>query len=296
MEKRLKDENLKIAIQKDGRLTEESLKTLRLMGLEFEVYGRRLFAVCRNYPVEVLFCRDDDIPGYVENGVADIGIVGQNILREANATANEIIKPGFGYCKLVAAVPKESKINSIEDLRGKKIATTFPNTTKRYFEERGINIETTTITGAVEITPALGVADAIVDITASGSTLILNDLRQIETILETEAVFIQGDKELSKDKAELLSQMMTRLEAALTAKNRKYIMMNAPEESLNAIEQITPGLDAPTVMELAKPGWLAVHAVMDENEFWEVANKLKSLGARGILVLPIEKMIAQEEL
>ena len=292
MDKRLKDENLKIAIQKDGRLTEESFKALRLMGLEFEVYGRRLFAVCRNYPVEVLFCRDDDIPGYVESGVADIGIVGQNILREAGVSATEIICPGFGYCKLVVAVPKDSKINSIEDLRGKKIATTFPNTTKQYFTERGVDIETTTIAGAVEIAPALGVADAIADITASGSTLILNDLRPIETMLETEAVFIRNDKTLSKDKEALISQMMTRLEAALTAKNLKYIMMNAPKESLDEIKQIAPGLDAPTVMELTKPGWLAVHAVMNENEFWGVANKLKSLGARGILVLPIEKMIA----
>lgn len=292
MDKRLKDENLKIAIQKDGRLTEESLKALRLMGLEFEVYGRRLFAVCRNYPVEVLFCRDDDIPGYVESGVADIGIVGQNILREAGVSANEIVRPGFGYCKLVVAVPKDSKINSIEDLDSKRIATTFPNTTKQYFSERGIDIETTTIAGAVEITPALGVADAIADITASGSTLLLNDLRPIETILETEAVFIRSDKKLSKDKEALVSQMMTRLGAALTAKNLKYIMMNAPKESLDEIKQIAPGLDAPTVMELTKPGWLAVHAVMDENEFWSIANNLKSLGARGILVLPIEKMIA----
>lgn len=292
MDKRLKDENLKIAIQKDGRLTEESLKALRLMGLEFEVYGRRLYAACRNYPVEVLFCRDDDIPGYVKSGVADIGIVGQNILREAGVSANEIICPGFGYCKLVVAVPKESNISSIKDLHGKKIATTFPNTTKQYFNDRGIDIETVTIAGAVEITPALGVADAIADITASGSTLILNDLRPIETILETEAVFIQSAKPLTEQKKALVSQMITRLEAALTAKNLKYIMMNAPKESLEQIRQIAPGLDAPTVMELTKPGWLAIHAVMDENEFWRVANDLKSLGARGILVLPIEKMIA----
>ena len=292
MDKRLKEENLKIAIQKDGRLTEESIKALRLMGLEFEAYGRRLFAVCRNYPVEVLFCRDDDIPGYVKSGVADLGIVGQNIMRESGVSANEIIRPGFGYCKLVVAVPKESKINSIEGLRGKKIATTFPNTTKQYFDERGIDIETTTISGAVEITPALGVADAIADITASGSTLILNDLRPVETILETEAVFIRNENKLSVEKEALIKQITTRLEAALTAKNLKYIMMNTPKESLEEIKRIAPGLDAPTVMELTKPGWLAVHAVMDENEFWSIANKLKSLGARGILVLPIEKMIA----
>ena len=292
MDKRLKDENLKIAIQKDGRLTEESFKALRLMGLEFEVYNRRLFATSRNFPVEVLFCRDDDSPGYIEDGVADIGIVGQNIIRESGANVTEITKPGFGFCKLVIAVPKESQISSIEDLEGKKIATSFPNTTKQYFDDQGVNIKTTTIAGAVEITPALGVADAIADITASGSTLALNDLRQIETIMETEAVFIRSDKKLPKSKEVLLSQMMTRLEAALTAKNLKYIMMNAPSESLDEIKTIAPGLDAPTVMELTKPGWLAVHAVMDENTFWSIANDLKTLGARGILVLPIEKMIA----
>jgi len=292
MDKRLKKENLKIAIQKDGRLTEESLKVLRLMGLDLETYGRRLFATCRNFPVEVLFCRDDDIPGYVKGGIADIGIVGQNILAEAGVTARELIKPGFGYCELALAVPKESKIQSIEELRGKKIATSFPEITKQYFDERGIDVEIVMIAGAVEITPALGVADAIADITATGSTLLLNDLRRLETMMETEAVLIGNEKNLVGDKAELVTQMLTRLEGVLAAKNLKYIMMNAPKASLENIKQVAPGLDAPTVMELTKPGWVAIHAVMDENKFWAVANDLKSYGATGILVLPIEKMIA----
>ncbi len=292
MEKQLKKENLKIAIQKDGRLTEESLKVLRLMGLDLETYSRRLFATCRNFPVEVLFCRDDDIPGYVKSGIADIGIVGQNILSEANIDAKELIKPGFGYCELVIAVPKDSKIQTVNGLAGKTIATSFPNTTRRYFENLGINVEIAIIAGAVEITPALGVADAIVDITATGSTLVLNDMRKLESIMETEAVIIQTGKELSKAKQELVSQMVTRLDGVLAAKKLKYIMMNAPKESLEAIKQIAPGLDAPTVMELTKPGWVAVHAVMEEDIFWEVANGLKDLGARGILVLPIEKLIA----
>ena len=293
MDKKLNKENLKIAIQKDGRLTEDSLRTLRMMGLEFEVYGRRLFAACRNYPVEILFCRDDDIPGYIERGTVDIGIVGQNVLREVGATATrEILRPGFGYCKLVAAVPKESNITTIKDLQGKIIATTFPNTTRKYFAKRGIDIKTTVIAGSVEITPALGVADAIVDIMASGSTLLLNDLRPIETILETEAVLVRNEKKLSKDKEDLIAQMLVRLESALVAKNLKYIMMNAPKENIDKIKNIAPGLDAPTVVELTKPGWLAVHAVMNEDEFWKVASKLKSLGARGILVSPIEKIIA----
>lgn len=264
-----------------------------MMGLEFEVYGRRFFAACRNYPVEILFCRDDDIPGYIERGVVDIGIVGQNVLREAGVTAaREVLRPGFGYCKLVAAVPKELNITTIKDLQGKIIATTFPNTTRKYFAKRGIDIKTTVIAGSVEITPALGVADAIVDIMASGSTLLLNDLRPIETILETEAVLIRNEKTLSKDKEDLIAQMLVRLESALAAKNLKYIMMNAPKENIDKIKNIAPGLDAPTVMELTKPGWLAVHAVMNEDEFWKVASKLKSLGARGILVSPIEKIIA----
>lgn len=292
MEKRLKEENLKIAIQKDGRLTEESLKVLRLMGLELETYSRRLFATCRNFPVEVLFCRDDDIPGYVESGIADVGIVGENVLAEAGVKAKVLTRPGFGYCQLTLAVPKDSKISSLKQLSGKKIATSFPNITRKHFKKLGIDVEVTTIAGAVEITPALGVADAIADITATGSTLILNDLRRLEDIIETEAVMIQSGKKLSKNKQELLTQMITRLEGVLAAKNQKYIMMNAPEKSLEKIKNIAPGLSAPTVMELTKPGWVAVHAVMDEERFWEIATDLKTLGARGILVLPIEKLIA----
>ncbi len=292
MEKRLKEKNLKIAIQKDGRLTEGSLKVLNLMGLDLETYSRRLFATCRNFPVEVLFCRDDDIPGYVKSGIADVGIVGQNILIEAGVEAKELIRPGFGYCQLVLAVPKDSKINSIQELAGKKIATSFPNITKDYFKKHGVDVEITVIAGAVEITPALGVADAIVDISGTGSTLLLNDLRRLDTILETEAVMIESDKKLSKDKTELIAQMTTRLEGVLAAKSLKYIMMNAPKESLEAIKKIAPGLSAPTVMELTRPNWVAIHAVMDESTFWEITADLKAVGAEGILVLPIEKMIA----
>lgn len=291
METRLKDENLKIAIQKDGRLTEDSLQTLKLMGIDLDTYHRRLFATSRNFPVEVLFCRDDDIPGYVKSGVADIGIVGQNILAEAGAEVNELIRPGFGYCEIVLAVPKESKIQSPQELNNKTIATSFPSITKKYFNDLNIDVEIAEITGAVEITPALGVADAIVDITATGSTLMLNDLRRLDTIMETEAVMIQGDRKLPEGKINLVSQMITRLEGVLAAKNLKYVMMNAPKESLEAIKQVAPGLDAPTVMELTKPGWLAIHAVIDEDALWRNARSLKDLGARGILVMPIEKLI-----
>lgn len=292
MEKTLKKENLKIAIQKDGRLTEDSLKVLKLMGLELETYGRRLFATCRNFPVEVLFCRDDDIPGYVENGVADIGIVGNNILQEARIEANELFRPGFGYCKLAIAVPKESPIQDISELEGKRIATSFPNSVTDYFAKQNINVKVIEIAGAVEITPALGVADAIVDITATGSTMMLNDLRLLETIGETEAVIITNNQPLPNDKQLLLDQMLTRLAGVTSAKNLKYVMMNAPEETLEELKTVAHGLNSPTVMKLARDGWLAIHAVIDEDEFWEIVPKLKKLGAEGILVLPIEKIVS----
>lgn len=290
MNKKLKNKNLKIAIQKDGRLTNDSLKVLKIMGIEIETYSRKLFATSYNLPIEILFCRDDDIPNYVENGTADIGIVGQNLIAETNAKVTEIAKPNFGYCSLAVAVPRESSITSIDELKDKKIATSFPNITKKYFKDKNINIKAVPISGAVEITPALGVAEAITDITVSGSSLIMNDLKQIDTIMSSEAVIIKNNK-LDKSKEKLLSQLLERLKATLKAKNLKYIMMNAPEDSLDKIKQIAPGLDAPTVMKLTKPNWLAIHAVMDENIFWSTTNKLKDLGAQNILVLPIEKLI-----
>lgn len=291
MEKTLQKENLKIAIQKNGRLSEDSLKVLEHMGLELETYGRRLFATCRNFPVEVLFCRDDDIPGYVESGVADLGIVGQNIVRETGSKLVELSKPGFGYCRLTAAVPKKSAITTLDELNGKTIATSFPKLTSQLFATRGIDVKVIEIAGAVEITPALGVADAVLDITSTGSTMVLNDLKPVEVLMETEAVIVAGDKKLPTTKQRLVEQMLTRLEGVLAAKNLKYVLMNAPAASLEAIQQVAPGLNSPTVMQLARPGWIAIHAVIDEAQFWEVFADLKKLGAEGILVMPIEKII-----
>lgn len=291
MEKTLQKENLKIAIQKNGRLSEESLEVLEHMGLDLETYGRRLFATCRNFPVEVLFCRDDDIPGYVESGVADIGIVGQNVVKESGSELIELSKPGFGYCRLTVAVPKKSSIEVIEELNGKTIATSFPKLTQQLFNERDVNVKIIEISGAVEITPALGVADAILDITSTGSTMMLNDLRPIETLMETEAVIVAGPKKLPSTKQRLVDQMLTRLQGVLAAKNLKYVLMNAPAASLEQIKKVAPGLNAPTVMNLAQEGWIAIHAVIDETQFWRVFPELKQLGAEGILVMPIEKMI-----
>ena len=291
MEKTLQKDNLKIAIQKNGRLSEDSLKVLEHMGLELETYGRRLFATCRNFPVEVLFCRDDDIPGYVESGVADLGIVGQNIVLETGAELVELSKPGFGYCRLTAAVPKKSDVMQLAELEGKSVATSFPRLTEQLFTARGVNVKVIEITGAVEITPALGVADAILDITSTGSTMMLNDLKPIEVLMETEAVIVSGKRELNPAKQRLVQQMLTRLEGVLAAKNSKYILMNAPAASLEDIRKVCPGLNAPTVMNLARDGWIAIHAVIEEAQFWEVFPELKALGAEGILVMPIEKII-----
>ena len=291
MEKTLQKDNLKIAIQKNGRLSEDSLKVLEHMGLELETYGRRLFATCRNFPVEVLFCRDDDIPGYVESGVADLGIVGQNIVLETGSNVKELTKPGFGYCKLTAAVPKNSSITRLEELEGKSIATSFPALTRDLFEKRNISVKIIEITGAVEITPALGIADAILDITSTGSTMMLNDLKPLESLLETEAVIVAGNKVQPPRKQQLIDQMLIRLHGVLAAKNKKYVLMNAPETSLAGITEITPGLTSPTVMPLAKKGWISIHTVVEEETFWRVFPELKALGAEGILVMQIEKVI-----
>lgn len=291
MNKTLEAKNLKIAIQKSGRLTEDSLATLEHMGLQIETYGRRLFATCRNFPVEILFCRDDDIPGYVDSGIADVGIVGQNIVAESCLNLVELSKPGFGFCRMTVAVPKKSDYRMLEDLNEKTIATSFPNFTKKVFTDLGIKIKVVQIAGAVEITPSLGVADAILDVMSTGSTMMLNDLRPLQVVLESEAVIVRGSKQLTKLKQQILEQLLTRMQGVLNAKNLKYVMMNAPRDSLEEIKMLTPGLNAPTVIELARDGWIAVHTVINESEFWKVVSRLKQLGAEGLLVLPIEKIV-----
>lgn len=288
---KLKDKNLKLAIQKDGRLTEETMKILDSAGFEFESYHRKLFAICRNFPMEILFVRDDDIPDYVQTGVADLGIVGQNLIQEESASVTEILKLGFGYCHLTLAVPKESKYKDVKDLDKKRVATSYPNTTKNFFKSNGIDIEVVKISGAVELTPSLGVADAIVDITATGSTMVLNDLRPIADVLDSQAVLVANPKVLTNGKGDLIAQLVTRFKGVMAAKHFKYIMMNAPVSSLDEIKGIAPGLNSPTVMPLTKDGWIAIHAVVEENQFWDIAEKLKKLGAEGILVTPIEKLI-----
>ena len=287
----LNNKNLKLAVQKEGRLTTETLEFLRNAGLEFESYKQKLFSLCRNFPLETLYVRDDDIPDYVEKGIVDLGIVGLNILNEKKQKVKKLLDLGFGFCSLVVAVPKESNINSIKDLKGKTIATSYPQSSKDFFRENGISTELVEISGSVEIAPALGVAQAIVDLTSSGSTMALNDLRLLTKIYDSEAQLIANKKALENGRKVLVDKLMTRFNGVLAAKNYKYVMMNAPETILPRVIEIVPGLKSPTVAPLAKEGWISIQTVIKEDVFWETIEKLKEAGAQGIIILPIEKII-----
>lgn len=287
----LNNKNLKLAIQKQGRLTEETLEFLRKSGLEFESYKQRLFSSCRNFPLEILYVRDDDIPNYVASGTVDLGILGQNVLNEERPKVKKLLNLRYGFCSLTVAVPKESEVKSIKELKGKTIATSYPESTKKFFKENNIPVEIVKISGSVEITPALGVAQAIVDLTSSGSTLALNDLRALTKIYESETVLIANEEALKNGKKDLLERLITRFKGVLSAKDYKYVMMNAPEDVLPKIKKIIPGLKSPTISPLATEGWLSVQTVIKEDVFWETIEKLKRVGASGIIVLPIEKMI-----
>lgn len=288
---KLNNNNLKLAIQKEGRLTEETLEFLRSSGLEFESYKQRLFSLCRNFPLEILYVRDDDIPDYVESGTVDIGVVGQNILNEKRPRVKKLLNLRYGFCSLVVAVPKESRINSLRDLKGKTIATSYPESTKKFFRENNISTEIVKISGSVEIAPALGVAQAIVDLTSSGSTMALNDLRLLTKIYDSEAILVANGNSINNGRKALVEKLLMRFKGVLSAKNYKYVMMNAPETILPNLKKIVPGLKSPTISPLANPGWISIQTVIKEEVFWETVEKLKAAGAQGIIVLPIEKII-----
>lgn len=287
----LNNKNLKLAIQKEGRLTVETLEFLRASGLEFESYKQKLFSVCRNFPLEILYVRDDDIPDYVEKGIVDLGVVGFNILSEKKPKVKKLLNLNYGFCSLVVGVPKESSINSVKDLKGKTIATSYPQSAKDFFKQNGITTEIVEISGSVEIAPALGVAQAIVDLTSSGSTMALNDLRMLTKIYDSEAMLVANQKSLTNGRKVLVDKLMTRFNGVLAAKNYKYVMMNAPEKILDEIINIVPGLKSPTVTPLAQKGWISIQTVIKEDVFWETIEKLKAAGAQGIIILPIEKII-----
>jgi len=288
--KKLNNGSIKLAIQKNGRLTESTITLLKSAGLEFESYKQRLFSSCWNFPLNIIYLRDDDIPDYVANGAVDLGIVGENIIYESQNTVLTQLKLNYGYCSLCLAVPKESYITSSKELEGKKIATSYPQSTRKFLKKNRLRGEIVTINGSVEIAPALQMADAVIDLVSSGSTLALNDLRVIEKIFNSQAVLI-GAPIQTKEKKELISKLITRINGVLSAQNYKYVMMNAPKRFLKTIQQIVPGLKSPTVSRLTTDGWISIQTVIKEDVFWETIEKLKEAGATGILVLPVEKLI-----
>lgn len=281
---------LKLALQKSGRLSEKSLKLLEECGIKISNGTRKLKAVSSNFPLEILFLRDDDIPQYVEQGVADVGILGLNEVLEQQKQIETIQKLGFAQCRLSLAIPKEESYNGIEYFQGKKIATSYPEILSNYFKQKNIDAQIEKIGGSVEIAPGIGLSDAIFDIISTGSTLLTNGLKEVETVVESEAVLISGEN-LSNKNQEILKMLLFRINAVKEASESKYILLNAPNQSLEKIINLLPGMKSPTVLPLAESGWSSIHSVIKEDQFWEVIEKLKNEGAQGILVLEIEKMI-----
>ena len=281
---------LKIAIQKSGRLYEDSIKLLKECGIDLNNGNKQLKTTASNFPVEVYFLRDDDIPQYVYDAVADIGIVGENVLLEKQKDIKLIQRLGFGKCRLSIAVPKGTVYNSIADLNGLKIATSYANILQDFLNRNNCNAEIHEISGSVEIAPGIGLAEAICDLVSSGSTLFTNGLKEAETILNSEAVLV-ANKNLSEEKQQILDKLLLRIKAVKKAKNNKYILLNAPNHQLKNIAALLPGMKSPTIVPLAEAGWSSVQSVVNENDFWEVIEKLKQYEAEGIIVLPIEKMI-----
>ena len=281
---------IRIAIQSKGRLFEETMALLQEADIKIPSSKRILLVQSSNFPVEVLFLRDDDIPQSVANGIADLGIVGENEFVERNEDAEIIKRLGFSRCHLSLAIPKDVDYPGLSWFAGRKIATSYPGILKRFLDERGVKSDIHVITGSVEIAPGIGLSDAIFDIVSSGSTLVSNRLKEVEIVMQSEALLI-ANKHLSDKKKEILKELLFRIEAVKAAEDKKYILMNVPTEKLGEIIEVLPGMKSPTVMPLAQEGWSSVHTVLDQKCFWEIIGKLKALGAEGILVLPIEKMI-----
>ena len=281
---------LKIALQKSGRLADGSTALLKKCGIGFSNGLGKLRAESEDFPIEMYFLRDDDIPEYVADGVADIGIVGENVLMEHPKPVETVEKLGFGRCRLSIAVPKNLNYLKLADLSGKRIATSYPNILTKYFGERGVSADIHEISGSVEIAPSIGLADAVCDLVSSGSTLFSNGLAEVETVMRSEAVLISKIG-LEGHAREILDKLLFRIRSVLAAQANKYILLNAPLEKVADITKILPGMKSPTTMPLAEPGWVSIHSVINESDFWEVVDSLKRAGAEGILVLSIEQMI-----
>ena len=281
---------LKIAIQKSGRLSEKSLELLKECGIKLSNGDRKLKTDAKNFPIEVLFLRDDDIPQYVEQGVADIGILGENEVWEKQKDVLTVEKLGFANCKLSLAIPRDEKYTGLTYFSNKKIATSYPKILQKFFDEKNIKVEIEEIGGSVEIATGIGLADAIFDIVSTGSTLVMNGLKEAEVVFSSEAVLI-ANKNLSQVKQQILDKLLFRIKAVRNSSENKYILLNAPNSAIAQISAILPGMKSPTVLPLAEEGWSSIHSVVKEDEFWDIIDQLKALGAQGILVIPIEKMV-----
>lgn len=281
---------LRIAVQSKGRLYEDTMDLLKETGIKINNARRTLLVQSSNFPIEVLYMRDDDIPECVASGVADIGIVGENEFVERNVDANIVKRLGFSKCRISLAIPEAIEYTGVKWFDGKKIATSYPNILRKYAKEQGINIDVHVIQGSVEIAPSIGLSDGIFDIVSSGSTLVSNKLREVEVVMKSEALLI-GNKELTPEKQATLDEFLFRIQSVLVADDKKYVLMNAPTEKVKEICAILPGIKSPTILPLATEGWTSIHTVVDQKHFWEIVGHLKAAGAEGILVLPIEKMI-----
>ena len=281
---------LRIAVQSKGRLYEDTINLLAEADIKVSSSKRTLLVESTNFPLEVLYLRDDDIPQSVAGGVADVGIVGENEFLEREEDAKVVARLGFSKCRLSLAIPKEHNYTGLEWFNGKRIATSYPNILRKFLDKNGIHSEIHVITGSVEISPGIGLADGIFDIVSSGSTLVSNNLREVEVVMKSEALLI-ANKNLSEEKQQTLDEMMFRIEAVKQAEDKKYVRMNVPKARLHEIIDVLPGLKSPTVIPLADDEWCSVHTVLDQKRFWEIIGKLKEFGAQGILVTPIEKMI-----
>ena len=281
---------IRIAVQSKGRLYEDTMNILKEAGIKIGNSKRTLLVKASNFPVEILYLRDDDIPQTVASGVADLGVVGENELLEKGEDVDIAKRLGFSSCRLSLAIPKSVEYSGVEWFNGKKIATSYPNILNDYMRKTGISMDLHVITGSVEIAPSIGLADGICDIVSSGSTLISNNLKEVEEVMRSEALLI-SNKQLTEEKKAILSELIFRIDAVKSAEDKKYVLMNAPTNKVNEITSILPGVKSPTIMPLATDGWSSIHTVLDEKCFWEIIGQLKSLGAEGILVLPIEKMI-----
>jgi ATP phosphoribosyltransferase len=282
--------NIRIAVQKSGRLSDDSLKLFKECGIKFESGGSKLRSISSNFPIEFLFLRDDDIPGYVEDGVADLGVVGLNVLMEHTRKVDIVKELGFSKCRLSLAIPRSETYTDLSQFEGKSIATSYPNLTNQFLKKNGVNAEMHEISGSVEIAPSIGLAEGICDIVSTGGTLLSNGLKEVATVFQSQAVMISNNS-LSAEKQAILDKLLFRIDSVQRGQNAKYVVLNVQEQNIEKVTALLPGMKSPSVLPLAKKGWFSLHSVIEENDFWNIIENLRDAGAEGILVLPIEKMI-----